>query len=399
MARFSRLSAGCILAFAAAFVQPADAAGFKVLYTFQGMSEGGNPYAGVIADAKGDLYTTTSVDGQAGAGTVFELSKKGIGAPLYAFRGSPGDGSFPQSPLIMNKGNFFGTTSYGGSANLGTIFELKKDGIETVLHSFTGGKDGENPSSGLIEDSKSNLYGTTFMGGSSNNCGLGAGGCGTIFKISKNGKEKRLHVFAGSDGSYPSSALLADAQGNLYGTTALGGQSVYGTVFMLAPNGTLTTLYSFTNGSDGGIPGGGLTADATGNLYGTTETGGDASCGCGTIFKLTPGGTESTLYAFMGGSDGAEPFAGLTSDSSGNLYGTTKYGGSTNKCTEQGPTGCGTVYELPAGGTEQVLYAFSGINDGAFPYGNLLLTHGKLIGTAEAGGSINNAGSVFEVTP
>jgi len=391
------------LALAVATLAPAPfahAAGFKVLYAFQGTSDGGNPYVGLIADGKGNLYTTTYTDGQAGDGTVFELPKGGGGKALWEFKGSPGDGALSQSPLIMYKGNFYGATTGGGSANLGTVFELKKDGSETVLHSFAGGTDGQDPTFGLIRDTAGNLYGTTFMGGSTDNCDLGPNGCGTVFKLARNGKETVLHVFTGADGSYPSSALSADSQGNFFGTTALGGTSGYGTLFKLAANGTLTVLHSFTNGSDGGEPGGGLAVDAAGNFYGTTESGGDTNCsgGCGTIFGFSAGGVETTLYSFKGGSDGDLPVAGVTLDSTGNLYGTTIYGGSANRCS-QNYAGCGIVYELKTDGSERVLYAFTGVTDGGLPYGNLLRRGRNLYGTTKIGGSLASAGTVFEVAP
>jgi uncharacterized repeat protein (TIGR03803 family) len=380
-------------------VQPAHAATFHVLYTFQETSDGGTPLDGLIADKKGVLYGTAQYGGDGGGyGVVFELSKKGIEKALYGFAGAPGDGAFPQGSLIENDGNFYGTTDNGGSANLGAVFELKKDGSETLLHSFVGGSDGSGLMFGLLRDARGNLYGSTFLGGNTNNCALGPNGCGTIFKIAKNGKETILHAFSGPDGSYPTSGLIADAQGNLYGTTGLDGASGWGNVFKLAPDGTVTPLYSFTNGSDGGEPGGGLAMDSAGNLYGTTETGGDASCGqgsgCGTAFKLAPNGTETTLYAFKGGSDGQDPIAGVTLDAAGNIYGTTGAGGGGTQCQQ----GCGTVYEIKTNGKEQVLYAFSGQTDGASPRATLLLRNNVLYGTTESAGSIINAGTVFEIT-
>jgi uncharacterized repeat protein (TIGR03803 family) len=194
--------------------------------------------------------------------------------------------------------------------------------VETVLYSFTGDKEGGNPFASLIADSSGNLYGTASQGYPSNQ--------GTVFKLSLGGTYTVLHAFAGgSDGNFPTASLIASS-GNLYGTTLYGGGcSSCGVVFKLSPSGTYTVLHSFTGGSDGIAPYAGLIADSSGNLYGTT-TGGGAS-GKGTVFKLSPSGTETVLHSFTGGSDGNIPFGGLIADSSGNLYGTTENGGASNR--------------------------------------------------------------------
>jgi|SRR5450755_1662252 uncharacterized repeat protein (TIGR03803 family) len=185
---------------------------------------------------------------------------------LYSFTGSP-DGAFPTGGVPDANGDLYGTTYYGGASGYGTVFKVGPTGKETVLHSFTGGGDGAYPFAGLVRDAQSNLYGTTYYGGSCN--------CGTVFKLDATGKETVLYRFTGSpDGSYSESGLLLDAPGNLYGTTPDGGASGYGTVFKVDPTGKETVVYSFTGGGDGGNPTAALARDPQGNLYGTTRNGG-----------------------------------------------------------------------------------------------------------------------------
>ena len=196
---------------------------------------------------------------------------------------------------------------------------------ETVLYSFTGGADGGNPFAGLIKDASGNFYGTTVEGG--------AHGLGTVFKLAPDGTETALWSFTGADGSYPEGGLIMDASGNLYGTTSSGGADGDGTVFEVALNGAETVLHSFTGGPDGKGPQAGLVMDNKGKLFGTTVFGG--ANGDGTVFKVTPGGTETVLYSFAGKPDGYAPSGGLIRRN-GNFYGTTAEGG-----TE----GLGTVFE------------------------------------------------------
>jgi uncharacterized repeat protein (TIGR03803 family) len=226
------------------------------------------------------------------------------------------------------------------------VFKLAPDGTETVLHAFEGPPDGIGLSGGgLLADGAGNIYGVTADGGTSGNCGSG---CGTVFEISTGGVYTVLYNFQGvtastSDGSFPQSTLIADDAGNLYGTTYSGGStgcSQCGSIFKLAPGGTETVLYAFQGGSDGRNPNGGLVRDAQGNLYGTASVGGDLRCirktSCGLVFRLAPDGTFTILHAFEK-ADGIYPMAGLTIDADGNLYGTTSQGGT---------FGQGTVFEL-----------------------------------------------------
>jgi uncharacterized repeat protein (TIGR03803 family) len=273
-----------------------------------------------------------------------------------------------------------------------------------TLHRFKGGKDGESIYAGLIFDQKGNLYGATTQGG--------AGGNGTVFKLAPSAggswTASVLYNFTGgTDGANPYASLIFDQKGNLYGTTAYGAQGS-GAVFQLAPNAdgswTESVIYSFLGGKDGGNPSASLVFDQKGNLYGTTQDGGNGAPGNGTAFKLTPNAdgswTESVLYVFSGGEDGGNPTASLIMDSAGNLYGTTFYGNS-------GPClggECGVVFELMPNAdgtwTESVLYRFKGGKDGGNPETDLIFDQaGNLYGTTKVGGCSGNCGVVFELTP
>jgi uncharacterized repeat protein (TIGR03803 family) len=406
---------GCGVALAVlAPLDAADAASFKVLYDFNGGSDGSNPLAGLIADGSGNLYGTTQTGGDTGCesfgcGTVFKLAKDGTEKVLYAFKGG-NDGIFPLAGLVADAaGNLYGTTQVGGGtacggAGCGTVFKLAKNGTEKPLHVFTDGSDGAAPHSGVIVDATGNLFGTAQYGGGA---GCSTYGCGIVFKVGRDGKEKVLYAFkGGSDGAYPVAALMADGRGNLFGTTGQGGGTGCsgngcGTVFKLAKDGTETVLYAFKGGSDGAYPAGGVIADAKGNLLGTTDFGGSANLG--TVYKLAKDGSESVLHAFTGGStgDGGEPAATLTADAAGNLYGTTIIGGSIDNCGT-GPYGCGTVFKLAKDGTEKELHVFTGQTDGAHPYGSLFLANGYLYSTTEAGGALSGCsgygcGNVFRL--
>lgn len=314
-----------------------------VLYSFTDMKgDGAYPCAGLLLDAKGKLYGTTLNGGAYGYGTVFVIDAAGVLSVLYSFNGAAGDGGFPYAGVVRDaKGNLYGTTLQGGAYDYGTVFKLDPTGQETVLYSFTGtGGDGANPYAGLARDAKGNLYGTTYYGGleSCNNIG-----CGVVFKLDKTGKESLLHTFTGTggDGANPSGGLVRDTKGNLYGTTRFSAGG--GIVFKVDATGKETLLYSFSGLTDGSEPfNENLVRDGRGNLYGTTLLGGDLTCslgyGCGTVFQVDTTGKETVLYNFTdAGGDGENPMAGLVRDKKGNLYGTTAYGGA---------YGYGTVFKL-----------------------------------------------------
>jgi uncharacterized repeat protein (TIGR03803 family) len=255
--------------------------------------------------------------------------------------------------LVQDAGNLYGTTvgcAFQCGDLLGKVFKLDKTGKETVLHTFTGGADGAIPLAGLIRDVSGNLYGTTSGGGAS--------GGGVVYKVDHAGKFTVLHCFTGADGSGPGMGhLIRDSSGNLYGTTQIGGDlsacdgSGCGVVFKLDPTGKETVLYSFKGGDDWGHPNMPLARGPRGDLYSTTYYGGGyfacgGQAGCGTAFKVDTAGKETVLHRFRSGTDGANPFQGLVSDAAGNLYGTTQWGGNPNIRCGNTTTGCGVVFKL-----------------------------------------------------
>jgi uncharacterized repeat protein (TIGR03803 family) len=411
------------LLLAAAIVPAAaQARKFKVLHTFQGApDDGAIPEAQLLLDGAGNIYGTTGGAGSAncpenhsiyGCGTAFKLDKNGKRVWLHSF--NLGDGLSPMAGLMRDKaGNLYGTTVAGGdtTCNLygcGTVYKLDKTGKETVLHKFHGSPDGESPEALLVEDAEGNLYGTTLEGGDF--------GYGTVFKLDRTGRETVFHSFGGSgDGKLPYASVIRDTAGNLYGVTAGGGPFAAGTVYELDQTGKETVLYNFRGGSDGGFPVSVLLSDRAGNLYGTTQDGGNGECGgtgCGVVFELSPQSgenwTERVLYVFCSLSncaDGQAPLAGpLVRDVEGNLYGTTYFGGASHNCNG---VGCGTVFKLDSSGNETVLHSFANGADGGFPWAGLVMDNaGRLYGMAEFGGDakcifekVGGCGVVFKITP
>jgi len=382
-----------VLVFAALGVIPTEAQTFTVLYSFTGSPDGASPASNLIGDGAGDLIGTTEDGGASGHGTVFRVNASGE-TVLYSFQGGR-DGSLPEAGLIRDSvGNLFGTTLSGGNDD-GTVYKLDTAGTETVLYRFSHAG-GLYPAGGLTADSAGNLYGAAEYGG--------AHGLGTIYKLNGNG-ETVLHGFTGvGDGATPTEGLIRDAEGNLYGTTSGGGAFRWGTVFKLDAAGTETVLYSFTGGADGANPYSTLIRDAAGNLYGTAMHGGivHGSTGFGVVFKLDPAGNQTVLYSFTGGADGAHPTFSLVQDADGNLYGTTESGGIGNGLS--GP-GDGVVFKVDTAGNETVLHSFTGGADGLQPEAALFRdSAGNLYGTTVAGGIVNGAceygcGVVFKIAP
>jgi uncharacterized repeat protein (TIGR03803 family) len=322
---------------------------------------------------------------------------------LYSFT-SKTDGETPGSALVMDaSGNLYGTTLWGGSGTCGgkgcgSVFELSPNGnggwTKTEVYAFNG-TDGDNPTANLLIDASGNLYGTTLGGGPNN-------GNGTVFELSPvaGGGWSETILYSFSDfttGGYPA-GITFDGKGNIFGTAEGGGANSFGAVFELSPNSsggwTETVLYSFTNGNDGANPTGGVVFDAAGNLYAAAVRGGSTTCsnGCGTIFRLKPLGTTwlfSRLYAFQG-PGGYYPSGSLIIDSVGNLYGSTNLGGH----------GYGVVFKLAptssGGWKETLLHDFTNGADGASPGPLLSDGAGNLFGGAAPYDSITN---IFRLTP
>jgi uncharacterized repeat protein (TIGR03803 family) len=363
----------------------------SVLHSFSGSPDGTRPQAGLVFGKNGNSYGTTVGGGASGNGTVFKVTLSGKETVLYNFCSltNCSDGQYPFDSLILDAAdNLYGTTAYGGAYYSGTVFKVTPSGKETVLYSFPGGTRGANPEAGLVFDENGSVYGTTYDGGDPD-CDSG-NGCGVVFKVTPSGKERVLHRFTGSpDGAYPYKAgLVFDKDGNLYGTTLGGGANNCGTVFKVTPSGKETVLYSFTGGTDGANPQAGLVFDRKGRLYGTTSGGGTDLAG--TVFRAISSGKETVLHSFANQPDGAYPQAGLVFDKKGNLYGTTYEGGT---------SGSRTAFEVAPSGKETVLYSFAGGTDGAYPLAALAFDKkGKLDGTTFQGGAYGD-GTVFKLIP
>jgi len=394
----------------------AQAQTFQIIHAFTGKQDGGWPYAGVTIDKSGNLYGTTYAFGANDKGAVFKMSKLKGGNwalhPIYIFTGGS-DGGWPAARVIFGpNGTLYGTTQIGGNG-YGTVFQLTPPPTacttalcpwrETVLYAFKGAPDCGNRATSsfgeLIFDQAGNIYGTTYNGGVHDE--------GCVYKLTPSGSggytESVIHSFGGgSDGYFPFTGVILDSTGNLYGTTSTGGQSVYyGTVYQLVPSMggyTENILYSFKGGSDGEFPFGGLIFDRSGNLYGSTEDGGPG--GGGTAFELTPVGngkwSYTALYSFSGASyDG--PYASFVMDGAGNLYGTT-WGSGANRL--------GNVFKLTP--TSQPPWTYTSLHDFTGYDGQYLISNvtfdasGNLYGTAFQGDNGNcdtGCGVVWEITP
>jgi uncharacterized repeat protein (TIGR03803 family) len=378
-----------------------------------GSRGGSDLYSGLILDSAGDLYGATESGGTYNAGLVYKLSRSAGGGwvetVLYNFKGSTNqDGASPHATMMWDStGNLYGTTVGGGlngktcRTGCGTVFKLTPAAgqwHESVLFRFTGGADGAVPYAGVVMDSAGNLYGATISGGSANK--------GVVYRLSPSAggwQQTVLHTFQGSDGSAPYPTPVMDAAGNLYGTTNVGGAHQRGVVFVLKPQAAGTwseqVLHTFQGGTDGANPLAGVIFDEKGNLYGTTSVGGTANCGVAYRLVRSAGGgwSEKILHTFLGvtAQDPENP-NGMIFDAAGNLYGTSTGGGVYNP---------GTIFKIApsAGGwQETVLYSFTGGNDGAYPItGPTMDAAGHLFGTTLWGGPAGDTtgGVAFEFVP
>jgi uncharacterized repeat protein (TIGR03803 family) len=424
---FARTGAAALalaIVFALALIAtPAQAQTYTVIHSFTGGADGSSPQAGLTIDAAGNLYGTTSGGGMVGGncgngnstcGVVFKLKRSDSGwviSPLYSFTGGD-DGANPSGRVaVARDGTLYGTTGAGGgtgciaSLGCGTVFHLApsptapKSALapwnESVIYRFNGA-DGDIPQGDLTLDQAGNIYGTTFVGGR----GACLDGCGLVYELTPSGSAWTETVLYGAqgigDGAEPVDGVIFGKSGNLYGAFESNGPFNWGAIYQLSPSGsgwTEQTAYGFSGGNR--VPQAGLISDASGNLYGTTKYGGSP---CGTIFELTPsngGWTLNTLYDFLGAPDGCDPQAKLIMDAAGNLYGTTPYGG------PYGGSGYGVVFKLtPSNGgwTYTLLHGFN-YSDGAYPVCSLVFDpNGNLYGTTTHGG-ISDSGVVFEITP
>lgn len=380
----------------------------KVLYTFTGAADGGTPAAGVIFDSAGNLYGVTQSGGIYGHGVVFQLTPSTSGAwnetVLYSFTGTT-DGEEPQGGLVIDSaGNLYGTASFGGDpiAGCGTVFKLAPSTSGwtfTVLHTFLNGKDGCSPQADLQLVSDNFLLGTTAGGG--------AGAEGTAFGLSSSGTGYVNSAFLGTEGKYPGGlGVFLQPAFAVYGTTYLGGTPGLGNIFELAWGTSFSwgnhieLKHTFNKTSAGYFPMGNLAtqyANGIRSMFGATSSGGAG--GDGTIYRLTESQTQfdawslAVLHEFSG-ADGDSPWAGVVLDASGNLYGTTQWGGTD-------PSYAGTVFRLAPGPkntwVHSLLYTFTGAADGAVPASGLLIdTVGNLYGTTHQGGAYHQ-GIVYEV--
>ena len=385
--------------------QAAKASTFNVIYNFTGGSDGSSPYTGLTMDAAGNIYGTT-LSGGAGYGTVFKLAKSGstwVITTLYSFAGGS-DGVGPRDRVIIGPdGNLYGSTFAGGGSacggrGCGTVFMVCPTcgGAETVLHRFSGTTDGGQPIGDLIFDASGTLYGTTVIGGKPHGCG--GSGCGTVYKLQNSGgtwAETVLYKFAGgTDGVFPDGGVIFDSTGNLYGTTSSGGSHAAGTIFKLTRSGSAwmeSLIYVFQGLTDGKEPVTGLIFDTVGNLYGSTLFGGTGLGG--TIFELTPSGGRWTFRLLYSARGGAGPYGALMMDSVGNLYGAT---------FQDGVHLYGSVFKLTLSGgswTYSSFHDFTDGLDGGFPFSNLVFdSNGNLYGTGALGGASGN-GVVVQITP
>jgi uncharacterized repeat protein (TIGR03803 family) len=377
---------------------------FTVLTSLNGSTDSA-PYGELVQASNALFFGTTAYGGNNVDGTIFVITQTGNFAQVYSFANT--DGTHPMAGLVEGPldsnghGVLYGTTSAGGTNGGGTVFTFTTDFGFTTIYNFcsaSGCTDGGGPHAKLVQGTDGNFYGTTDYGGANYGCSV-IDGCGTVFKITPGGTLTTLYSFCSlsncQDGYGPISPLVQATDGNFYGTADMGGgankacrSAGCGTIFKITPNGTLTTLHHF-DGTDGQNPSAGLVQGNNGTFYGITYYGG--TNGDGTVFSITANGTFTTLHSFDA-TDGAHPLAVLARATNENLYGTT---------SDSGANGVGTIFEITPSGTLTTLYNFcsqTSCTDGGFPLGGLLLsTDGNFYGTTTSGGT-NDRGTVFSLS-
>jgi uncharacterized repeat protein (TIGR03803 family) len=368
----STTSTGAVLS-----LTPVTVSGLSMttLWSFAGDPAGAFLYCPLVQDSAGNLYGTTIEGGADDDGTIFKITTNGVLTTLLSFIET--DGELPYAGLFLGKdGYLYGNSYYGGVYDDGAVFRVTTGGSLSLLLSFNE-NNGEYPVSGMVQGSDGNFYGTANEGG--------AYGYGTLFRMSTTGSLTTLVAFDGDSGAYPSPVLAIGSDGNFYGTTEDGGDYEAGNVFKMTLSGEITQLYSFTGDLDGSVPIAGLVQAADGNFYGTTLYGG--ASGAGTVFEITSSGEFTSRYSFTGGTDGGYPWGGLVSSTDGNLYGTTQ---------EFGAYGYGTVFQMAPNGTLATMAQFDGYA-GSYPSAALVQDKdGNLYGTTLEGG-VDQDGTIYRL--
>ena len=350
----------------------ANAAQVPIFQTVCPASDAGSS---LVVAADGNLYGTTRYGGSNDMGTVFRLAPTGTNQVIYSFSGGS-DGANPMASLVVGPGGFlYGAAQYGGASNAGTIFIITTNGVFILLHSFNGNSDGAEPVAGMVLGNDANLYGTASRGGALGN--------GTVFQMAS-GNFAVLHNFDGTNGCEPAAALVQGTDGAFYGTTSRGGPADSGVVFSITATGVFSNIYNFT-GAEGAYPQGALVQGADHLFYGTTPCGGG---GFGSVYRITPGGAYTTLYSATNEDVISTPLGGVAFGADGKLYGTAAFGGA---------EGFGSVFDLTTNGNPTALYSFGGSDDGANPAGGLALAGGSVFYGVSSGSGMAGAGTDFRL--
>lgn len=350
------------------------------------------PRGDLLFASDGNLYFSSYGGGANGGGAIARVTPSGTLTTLHSFTGRDDDGAQSYSRLVQaSDGNLYGTTYIGGKDGVGTLFRISLAGEFTSLHSFDRRRDEPKlPYTGLVQAGDGHLYGTTMRGGSDDR--------GTVFRLTLSGTVEVIHAFANGEGQNPEGTLIVGPDGNLYGTTLIGGENDRGTIYRVTTGGTLTTLYSFPSlgafsstgvatNATGANPRAALTLGPDGNFHGTAYQGGTQ--GYGTVFRMTPAGEVTVLHSFTGPTaGGAFPLAGVSIDAAGNIYGTTEQGGYLNR---------GTAWRLSPAGEFTLLHGFIGsAADGNTPYATLTLVGDEIYGVTLTD-ALSGAGAMFRL--